>query len=868
MKSITIVLLLLLASSFAIAQKENSNWIINPKQALDINTRPLTIQNTSIDKYSPPYNVDRWCAVSAANGDLLFYTDGNTVWDKNHDTLLNGTSISQTNNRGSGWGKDSTSYHIGNVVIVPMPANPNKYYIFTTGLALEFTSNGYQRYFSLPKYSIVDMTLNNGKGGIANGQKNILLYPSDAGRVNAAAGTGMCNKWIAYTSRYTDELFTHQIDGHGINTTPVRSSTSISYPQMMKFSNDNSKLAIAGSATTPKDSATPNKPPYTFALYDFDPLTGIASNELIINQINITQNKTFYFDFSADNSKLYYYTVDSTQFRYYQIDLSQPNNSAVLASSQLVFTRTNNYAGTRDLLLADNNKIYQLIDTNKFLVIGHPNKKGTACDIHYETVNPQQPLIPTSTSPISYQNHVPASRLNYAYSDFNICSFPAKLSSQKSNADSYTWSTGATSQDITINQNGTYWVKAADACGAYRVDSFHIKFSPPIPINDTFACNGQQVTIPLDKDAAYTWHNNSQGATFDSTGTYYVTIDKGQCGALKDTFFVKIYPKKDTKLLPEDTIVCNEDFTTLLSSSQDLGQYTWSTGASTKTISATTQNTYWLTSNTPCGIYSDTVEVSFCKPQIDSLILPSTICSGTCIDITALTSNYPKQYQWSFIGAEPTSSVSKDAYVCFYDTGAYNIVLNVSSPGGSAQKDQQIRVVPSPSLRFSDTSLSAKYKTQLTLLPCASAEQISWFKNDRLICKDCDTLTILAKDLRSSYKCVLKNYDCSDSCTYFVDVTDIATEVWLPSAFSPNNDGKNDYFRIITDNPNVIITNFSIYNRFGQRIYREDGRSNKGWDGTYNGKTVDIGTYYWLLKYKIDGSNEEFLKKGDVMLVH
>lgn len=852
---------------FSFAQKENNNWTISQGIGMSHNTSPPSLFPTATSTMPYSGNIFVWCTMSYATGQRMFYTDGNVVWDKNDNIMQNGIDITTTKNIGYPPGrKDSVNRTVGSTVIIPSVSNPEQYYIFATGGG-HIQQPTYISGYAQVKYSIADMSLNNGSGAILPGKKNKLLSNIETFNACAAAGNGTCHKWLTYVGRYTDELLAFKIDATGIDTIPVRSPSLLSAVQIMKFSNDNNKLAISGYTTEPRGSLSGSKYPAKIVLYDFDINTGVFSNPIVIEEFKDNSahvSISFSMEFSADNSKFYYRLIDTNINKLYQLDLSLPTHS-ILGSKKEIHRKP--YIAHQDLLIGPDNKIYSLIDTNELLVIDHPNKKGKSCGVHSIKI-PNSTLNAYPGIMHSYQNKIPVSQLTYTYNDFNICSFPAKLSSQKSNANSYIWNTGATSQNITVNQNGTYWVKAADACGAYRVDTFHIKFSPPVPINDTFACNGQQVTIPLEKDAAYTWHNNSQGATFDSTGTYYVTIDKGQCGVLKDTFFVKIYPKKDTKLLPEDTIVCNEDFTTLLSSSQDLGQYTWSTGASTRSMSATTQDTYWLTSYTPCGIYSDTIEVSFCKPQIDSLIFPPTICSGTCIDITAITSNYPKQYQWSFDGAEPTSSVSKYAYVCFYDTGIYNMTLRVSSPGGSVQKGQQIRVAPSPSIRFPDTTLSIKYKTQLTLQPCTIAEQTSWYKGDKLICNNCDTLTILAKDLRSTYKCVVKNFDCSDSCIYVVDVTDIATEVWLPSAFSPNNDGKNDHFRVITDNPNLIITNFSIYNRFGQRIYREDGISNTGWDGTFNGKAVDMGTYYWLLKYKIDGGNEEFFKKGDVMLVY
>jgi gliding motility-associated-like protein len=89
-------------------------------------------------------------------------------------------------------------------------------------------------------------------------------------------------------------------------------------------------------------------------------------------------------------------------------------------------------------------------------------------------------------------------------------------------------------------------------------------------------------------------------------------------------------------------------------------------------------------------------------------------------------------------------------------------------------------------------------------------------------------------------------------------------ELYLPNAFTPNNDGRNDVFRTITEGNNELVS-FIIVNRFGEKVFIARN-INSGWDGIYNGEPQDAGTYFYYLKYKCtDGSFHE--KKGDVILV-
>jgi len=68
---------------------------------------------------------------------------------------------------------------------------------------------------------------------------------------------------------------------------------------------------------------------------------------------------------------------------------------------------------------------------------------------------------------------------------------------------------------------------------------------------------------------------------------------------------------------------------------------------------------------------------------------------------------------------------------------------------------------------------------------------------------------------------------------------------YIPNAFTPNNDGHNDLFRVIASY-NCVLDRFQVYNRLGQLIYSYTS-SSSGWDGTFNGQPQPAGTYVWLL---------------------
>lgn len=88
----------------------------------------------------------------------------------------------------------------------------------------------------------------------------------------------------------------------------------------------------------------------------------------------------------------------------------------------------------------------------------------------------------------------------------------------------------------------------------------------------------------------------------------------------------------------------------------------------------------------------------------------------------------------------------------------------------------------------------------------------------------------------------------------------------IPNAFSPNGDGKNDYFRLIYKGDAQIIE-FSVYNRYGERVYASE-TNDIGWDGTYKGDSCDLGTYFYYTKFYCGNLKDKVLElKGDVTLV-
>jgi gliding motility-associated-like protein len=87
----------------------------------------------------------------------------------------------------------------------------------------------------------------------------------------------------------------------------------------------------------------------------------------------------------------------------------------------------------------------------------------------------------------------------------------------------------------------------------------------------------------------------------------------------------------------------------------------------------------------------------------------------------------------------------------------------------------------------------------------------------------------------------------------------------MPTAFTPNNDGRNDRFRITAQGGMKQVAYFKIFNRWGQEVFSSTDPA-AAWDGTFKGKPVEAGAYIWILK-GTDFVNKTYSVKGTVMLI-
>jgi len=350
-KNFTFIVVLIFLSGLFInstimAQGRANKWIFNgfnihfDKDSTRIVANSLSDLNTW--GYTP---------ICDTLGNLLMYTNGYRVWDKNGNLMLNGDSIQMP---------DPSFYRALNSVIIPKPENPNVYYIFT--------ANPYY-YLSGLFCSEIDMTLNGGLGEVIN--KQIKLQDSTTNKITAVYHKNQKDVWVITHKHGTNSYYSFLITKNGISSTPVESTGTKSFSEcwhgQLKASPDGEKIVSAYSEDFHSGGG--------FDLLSFNSETGKLHTPMSFMDLS---KHCYGAEFSSDATKLY--TIESSSSNgLYQYDLSQFNFNDIINSRKLLI---NPDMSLHVMQLAPDGKIYI---TKRglalyFGIINSPNEVGWDCD--------------------------------------------------------------------------------------------------------------------------------------------------------------------------------------------------------------------------------------------------------------------------------------------------------------------------------------------------------------------------------------------------------------------------------------------------------------------------------------------------------
>lgn len=506
-KFIRIPLVFILITVFiqnVFAQNEANNWYFGNYAGLTFNTSPPSALTNGALATS-----EGCASISEENGNLLFYTNGTTVWNKNHQIMENGSNLH---------GQSSSTQ---SALIVKLPGSATQYYIFT--VADQGNAYGYE-------YSIADLSFNSGDGKIVTKNAPILKdfsnpnsnFLNSTEALTATYHSNQTDVWVVMHEATLTNFYAYLLTSNGLQA-PVISNIGNQKTNLgqCRISADGKRIAVGGYFGSGVD------------LYDFNSSTGIISNATSL--IGGTTNRVYGLSFSPNSNVLY---VTDNAANIYQFNLALPTTADIINSKYLVGQGSGGYYP--QLQLGPDRRIYLAQRNRQYLgVITYPDNIGSSC------------LFTDNGISLGTGNHysdigLPTFMVNYVTlrppvislgNDTTLCPSATIVLDAGDNVDAtFLWNTLAQTQTITITSPGKYYVdvtrdnvKASDT-----LIVSYIVFSPlSIPLTYTYCADTDPAVElnPVFTEIDYMWQDGSLALpyTINQTGTYWLERYNQNC---------------------------------------------------------------------------------------------------------------------------------------------------------------------------------------------------------------------------------------------------------------------------------------------------------------------------------------------------
>lgn len=515
------------------AQQDQNNWYFGRYAAMSFET------GVARAKYDNPQNVYRKtaCISDASNGNLLCYTDGQTIWNNKHAVIKNGNNVLSAN------GSD--------LVFVQVPGSTTKYYLFSIGAA------------SALQYQVIDMSGNSGEGEVirsvtTTSQNNMQQFTVIRHRYADAY-------WVITHESGNNRFKAHYVDAAGVAVQPVNSDLGL-VPDMygdMAGSNLGHKIAVThftGNQSVPE-------------VFDFDRVCGIVSNAQQLHK-ELIWDYAYGVAFSPDDSKLYitFGYMLSHLVQYYGANYA---NSYFIASSPQNFNI---------MRLAPDGRIYFTTHDNgipgeRINAILNPNEAGAGSVNYRETYlrldegagkyRAAQFELPAFASGKKMRSPVKDGIFTFSGSCVNDT---VKFVFDTNNPyDSLLWKFGDAGNTSSTALNPFHQYKNGGRFGItltiYRcgksyelndtisIDSFPVFDFP----DDTMVCAGKTILLSGPPAQKYEWSTSENGQVIatNNTGLVWLKASNGNCSTT-DSITISNYPEIITRLGSE-YFLCEDD---------------------------------------------------------------------------------------------------------------------------------------------------------------------------------------------------------------------------------------------------------------------------------------------------------------------
>lgn len=543
---------LLILPSFA--QKRTTHWYLGRNVGLNFqNTTPSSHTNGRQDAFEAS------ASISDLSGNLLFYTDGSQIWNKDNTLIQNGTGINCDNSATQG------------ALFIPKPGSKTIFYLFTLDNAS--TNNAFNLY-----YSEIDLSLNNGLGGVSS-NKNVLVRSGVSERLAAtwkADGSGI---WLAVRDASSAYFHTFLVTAQGIQLTAIStaagsatSTTGGVQAGQMKFTPDGRYLAWACKGDRFLEVLQFNSENGTF-------------NSSYSRKAVFTTLGPYGVEFSNSGNFLY---VSLGALGIYQYDMGKLMTETLFRSSKIQISSTTAYG----MQLAKNGAIYVANYSYSLHAILSPTLAGTACDYEANAV-----YLGSGFSRDGMPSFVSTYFLDKPIVSSDSCvGNDVRFTFRMETGDSMRWYFGDPAS-VSNTSNDPTPVHVYTIPGNYEITLYmyhdggvqetykhtiHIHGFPQFTLGpDTTICYGQQYLLsPSVTFASYLWQDGKTQSVLSvlNTGTYHVRIEKNGCASFDTVDIVIDKPQVELLVSSENGCANQNAFNFNIDQPGTLSGVSWTFG--------------------------------------------------------------------------------------------------------------------------------------------------------------------------------------------------------------------------------------------------------------------------------------------------
>ncbi len=481
-----------------------------------------------------------------------------------------------------------------------------------------------------------------------------------------------------------------------------------------------------------------------------------------------------------------------------------------------------------------------------------------------------------------------------------------------SGVTAWAWTSNPTTASFSASTNpntfftptapGTYTITVTVTPGGATSSATVTIFANPTvivnPSADTVCLGGTGTLLTASgtSGATYSWSpasglsattGTAVTANPDTAKTYVVVATSNGCTSTASSIIVAL-PMSPVIATANYNYICIGDTTAMVVSAPSATSFSWSpslglscNNCANPIVSATDTTTYTLTVTGNCFISkTDTVIIYpvICGPPVGGFSYNHSVCRYSCVTFQDTAVIQPLAYKWYFQGGIPDSSMERNPTVCYNvesnnspaGNGMYyvtQIVTNILGEKDTVVDSIKVKISPVAGINNGNISETIEVGNTVTLNALnytTGGQYYSWSPSTGLSTTG-QSIVEASPQVNTIYIVTVTNsLGCKDKDTILVKVQKVCGEIFIPTAFSPNGDGVNDYAKVLNNNC-IRSMIFSVFDRWGNKVFSTE-TATLAWDGTYKGKAMDAGVFIYYFDAVLT-DNTTISQKGNITLV-